>query len=99
MKKIQKLVDDICEELEGAQHYAECYVEKKAEGKMNWANRFQTMSEDELKHAGFLHELAVEEIMQIKEVFKAPAEMQDKWDEAHKHYVSKAAWIKQMLAM
>ena len=26
-------------------------------------------------------------------------EMLEKWDEAHKHYVQKAAWIKTMLAM
>ena len=24
---------------------------------------------------------------------------QEKWDEAHKHYVEKSAWIKTMLAM
>ena len=28
-----------------------------------------------------------------------PVEMLEKWDEAQKHYVEKAAWIKTMLAM
>ena len=28
-----------------------------------------------------------------------PVEMLEKWDEAHKHYVQKAAWIKTMLTM
>ena len=99
MRKIQKLVDGINEELEGAKHYAECYVEKKAAGKTQWANRFHSMAEDELAHAGYLHELAVEEIDNIRTVFKPTEEMQDKWDEAHKHYVACAAWVKQMLAM
>lgn len=99
MKHIQKIVKDIEEELEGAQHYAECYVEKKAADRTSLANRFHTMAEDELKHAGYLHEYAVEEIEQIKKVFKAPDDMVEKWDKAHKAYVTKAAWIKQMLSM
>ena len=99
MRKIQAIVDDIEEELKGAEHYAECYVEKKAAGKASWANRFHSMAEDELKHAGYQHELALEEIEQIKTVFKATDDMEERWDKAHKHYVGKAAWIKQMLAM
>lgn len=99
MKKIKELVNRIDEELHDAQHYTECYIEKKAAGKTQWANRFQSMAEDELKHAAFLHELAVSEIEQLKTVFKPPADMMDKWDEAHKHYVAEAAWIRQMLAM
>lgn len=99
MKKIKKIVEEIDEELEGAERYAECYVEKKAAGKTNWANRFHSMAEDELKHASYLHELAVEEIEQIRTVYKPMEDMQEKWDDAHKHYVTKAAWIKQMLDM
>ena len=30
---------------------------------------------------------------------KKHVETLEKWDEAHKHYVEKAAWIKTMLAM
>lgn len=30
---------------------------------------------------------------------KKHVEMLEKWDEAHRHYVEKAAWIKTMLAM
>ena len=64
-----------------------------------WANKSHTMAEDELKHASNLHELAVEEIEHIRTVFKPTDDMQDKWDEAHKCYVSKASWIRQMLEM
>lgn len=98
MKKIKELVDWIDDELEGAKCYAEKYVYKKAKGSQ-WANQFHTMAEDELKHAEIIHRLAVEEIEQLNTVFKAPEEMQAKWDESHKAYVEKAAWIRQMLAM
>lgn len=54
---------------------------------------------DELKHALWIHDIAVAEIEKLKQVYKPPVEMQEKWDESHKHYVEKAAWIKTMLAM
>ena len=99
MRSIQKLVHRIHEELEDAQYYAECYVEKKAAGKAQWASKYQKMADDELQHAAILHEFAVSEIEQLKAVFKAPADMQDKWDAEHREYVAKAAWVKQMLSM
>ena len=43
--------------------------------------------------------LAVEEIEKLKHIYKPPVEMQEKWDEAHKHYVEKYAWIKTMHSM
>ena len=49
--------------------------------------------------AGYLKDAAVAEIEKLKQVYKPPVEMQEKWDESHKHYVEKAAWIKTMLAM
>ena len=60
----------------------------------------QEMSVQELSHAMTLHEYAVQDIEQLKTVYpEIPVEMQDKWDHAHKEYVEKAAWIKQMQAM
>ena len=41
----------------------------------------------------------VEEIEKLKHIYKPPVEMQEKWDESHKHYVEKYAWIKTMLSM
>ena len=41
----------------------------------------------------------VAEVEKLKQVYQPPVEMLDKWEEAHKHYVDKAAWIKTMLAM
>lgn len=100
MRSIQKLSLNIRDELEDAQRYAECYVEKKAAGKSQWAAKYQKMAEDELQHAAYLHEFAVAEIDQLKAVFKSPPpSMMDAWEVEHKVYVEKAAWIKQMLTL
>ena len=99
MKKIADLIDCIDEEIEGAKHYAECYLDKKARNDSQWAQRFKEMSNDELKHATYIHDLAVEEIEILNRVFTPTEEMQKVWDESHKRYVEKVAWIKQMLLM
>lgn len=99
MKSIKKYVEQIEEEIEGAQDYAERYVECKAKGNMNRANRFKEMAMDELKHCGYIHEMAVQEIEEIKKVYTPPVEMQEKWERAHKVYIEKAAWVKQMLTL
>ena len=99
MKSIKKYVDDIDEEIDGAKDYAEKYVVAKAKGDMNKANRYKEMAQDELKHAMYLHEWAVAEIAEVSKVFKAPVEMEEVWEHAHKAYVERVAWVKQMLAM
>lgn len=97
MTKIKKLVEHIEEELCGAKEYAECYVEAKAKGNTQWANRYKEMANDELKHANYLHDKVVTDIEELSKVYTPPVEMQKKWDEDHKKYVEKSAWVKQML--
>lgn len=99
MRSIKNYVEAIDEELEGAKDYAEKYVERKAKGDMQSANRYKEMANDELKHASYIHEWAVKEIDEISKVYTAPVEMQEAWEKAHKEYVEKVAWIKQMLTM
>lgn len=99
MRSIKNYVEAIDEELEDAKDYAEKYVERKAKGDMQSANRYKEMANDELKHASYIHEWAVKEIDEISKVYTAPIEMQEAWEKAHKEYVEKVAWIKQMLAM
>ena len=99
MRSIKNYVEAIDEELEGAKDYAEKYVERKAKGDMQSANRYKEMANDELKHASYIHEWAVKEIDEISKVYTAPVEMQEAWEKSHKEYVEKTAWIKQMLAM
>lgn len=99
MKIIKEYVEKIDEELEGAKDYAEKYVEHKVKGDTSAATKYKEMANDELKHAMYEHEMAVKEIEEISKVYTPPAEMQKVWDEAHKKYVERAAWVKQMLAM
>jgi hypothetical protein len=99
MRAIKKYVEAIDEEIEGAKDYAEKYVECKAKGDMSKANRYKEMASDELKHAMYQHEWAVAEISEISKVFVPPADMEEKWEKAHKEYVEKTAWIKQMLSL
>ena len=99
MRIIKNLGEQLDEEIEGAKEYAEKYVECKAKGNMHRAKLYEEMANDELKHCGYIHEMAVQEIEDIKKVYTAPVDMQKKWEEAHKEYVEKVAWIKQMLAL
>ena len=99
MTKIKKLAEHIEEELCGAKDYAEKYVECKAKGDMQWANRYKEMANDEIKHAGYLHDKILADIEELSKVYTPPTEMLDKWEKDHKKYVEKSAWIKQMLAL
>lgn len=99
MRAIKKYVEAIEEEIEGAKDYAEKYVECKAKGDMSKANRFKEMASDEIKHAMYIHEWAIAEIEEIKKVFVPPVDMLEKWEKAHKEYVEKVAWVKQMLSL
>ena len=99
MTKIKKLAGHIEEELCGAKEYAEKYVECKAKGDMQWANRYKEMANDELKHAGYLHDKAVQDIEEISTVHKPTEAMAAKWEKCHKEYVEQTAGIEQMLTM
>lgn len=99
MTVIKKMVDEISEEICGAKDYAERYVEARSMSNSMWANRYKEMAQDEMKHASYLHDLAVEKIEQIRSVYEPTPEMEEMWDRSHREYVDKAAWIKMMLTM
>lgn len=99
MTKIKQYVESIDEEIEGAKNYAEKYIECKAKNSTQWANRYKEMANDELKHATYLHDKAIEDIQELERVYTPPVEMKEEWDKSHKRYVEKVAWIKQMLTL
>ena len=99
MTRIKKLADEMKDELCSAKEYAEEYLSFKAEENTTWANRYKEMANDELKHANYIHERAVTEIDELREVYTPPQKMLDKWEKDHNKYIEKAAWIKQMLSM
>lgn len=99
MTRIKELADEMKEELHSAKCYAEEYLTFKAKDNGTWANRYKEMAQDEMKHAGYLHERVVAEIEELKKVYAPPQDMSDKWESDHKKYIEKAAWIKQMLTL
>ena len=99
MTKIKKLVEHIEEELCDAKDYAEKYVEYKAKGNTQWANRYKEMANDELKHATYLHDKVTADIEELSKVYTPPTKMMEEWEKDHKKYVEKSAWIKQMLVL
>ena len=99
MRAIKKYIEAIEEEIEGAKDYAEKYVEAKAKGDIGRANRYKEMAGDEIKHATYVHEWALADTEMLSKVYTPPVEMMEKWEKAHKEYVEKIAWIKQMLAL
>lgn len=98
MTKIKRLIENMDDEIESAKNYAECYLEKKAKGD-SWASKFKDMSNDEIKHAMYLHDYIIQEIDTLRKVYTPPSEMQEAWDKSHVKYVEKVAWIKKMLEM
>lgn len=100
MKKIKDLADRIKEEIYDAKEYAERYVEAKVDGNSSAATKYKEMANDELKHAGYLHEFVVSEINKIKSSgIQYPKSMEERWQTVHAEYVDKAAWVKQMLTL
>lgn len=105
MTKIKKYVNEIAEELDDAKKYMEKALEYKAMGNMSSENMtryntYKVMSTQELEHATKLHEMAVQDIEQLKTVYpEIPNKMMDAWQKSHADFVEKAAWIKQMQAM
>jgi hypothetical protein len=92
-------VEHIEDELKGAKEYAEKFVTCKVKGNTQWANRYKEMANDELKHAGYLHDKAVADIEEISKTYTPPTEMMDMWEHEHKEYVEQAALVKQMLSL
>ena len=100
MTKIKRYVDGITDELNGAKHYIETALEYKAMGNGDRYNRYKEMSMQELNHAMALHDFAVQDIEQLKTVYReVPQKMMDAWDKSHVDFVEKTAWIRQMQAM
>ena len=100
MNKIKKYVEHIDDEICGAKEYAEKALEYKAMGNGDRYAKYRQMANDELNHAMIIHEIAVQDVEQLRTVFpEIPTEMMEEWEASHKRYVEKVAWVKQMLAM
>lgn len=97
MRLIDKMIDRVDDELEGAKKYAEMYIQEKAKGNISKANAYKEMAHDELKHAGYIHDFAVKDVESIQMVFTIPDDVMQKWEHSHKHYADCIGRIKMML--
>ena len=100
MKLIKTIVEDIKEELEGAEHYAKLATQYKDEDKA-LAENYAKMAEAELGHVNALHAQVVRIIKDWKATNgkEVPAAMQAVWDWEHEQMIDKAAGIKMLLSM
>jgi Na+-translocating ferredoxin:NAD+ oxidoreductase RnfC subunit len=99
MRLIDKMLEQLEEEVEGARDYAEKYVECKARGNMSRANRYKEMAHDELKHATFLKEMDIADIDELKKVYPMTDEEQSLWEHGHKHVNDQMAMVMHVLSM
>lgn len=99
MKIIKHLVEDIEEELEGAEHYAKLATQYKDEDR-ELADTYAKLANVELEHVDALHGQAVRMIKTQKSAgVETPAPMQAVWDWEHGKMVDTTARIKTMLTM
>lgn len=99
MKMLDKMMDELHEEVEGARCYAEKYIENKARGNTPRANKFKEMASDELKHAGYLREMAVTDEEGIKRVYNLTENEVEAWEHAHKKINDEMAMVQHLLSM
>lgn len=97
MRKIENLLHHIEEELEDAEHYAECYL---MEDDPQLKETFKSLSEQELNHASMLHDHAE----RFKEEYVAhghqvPESMMQIYMMEHEESVNLAERIKRLLSM
>lgn len=100
MKIIKNLVEDIKEELEGAEHYAKLATQYKDDDRA-LADVYAKLAGVELDHVDALHGQVVRIIKDWKATSgkETPAPMQAVWDYEHERATDKAAKIKTLLSM
>lgn len=99
MKIIHKFIEHINDELDGAKEYAEKFIENKAKGNMARAARYKEISEDEMRHATYVKDMAVSDAEDILKVYTLPVETEEAWNHTLKHFAECMAMIRQMLSM
>lgn len=97
MKIIDKFIEHLQDETDGAMEYCEKYIENKAIGNTSRAAKYKEMASDELKHAEYIENFAHSDLADIERVYTVPEEDKEEW----KHFVrkmnEKIAQIKIML--
>ena len=99
MKIIKQLVEEIREEIHGAEEYAKRATQYKEQDRQ-LADNYMRMAETELGHVDALHAQAVRLIKDQKSKgTEVPAGMQAVWDWEHEYMTDHVTRIKLMLDM
>lgn len=97
MKIIEKVIDMIQDELDGAEEYAECALKVKTEYP-SLAKRFNELSQVEMQHFKILHTEVEKLITDYREQNgEPPKEMLAIYNYEHEKAIKKAAEIKAMI--
>lgn len=96
MKKLEKHLDHIREELEGAIEYAEDYIGEKMKGNATKAQKFREMAMQEMQHAANWYEWTEQYCSELNTVMPLSDEDLDEWDKCKRYYANKTAIIKYM---
>ena len=94
MTKIDRYIETINEELDGAKMYAEFFIEYQKKNP-NWSRMFSEMATQELTHAEYIKTMAEEFAEGLPWM---PEEAKDKWEHCMRHYGEKVAVVKLMLS-
>lgn len=94
MKKVDKYVDGICDELHGAMCYAEKYIEYKNTNPQ-WARMYSEMANNELSHADNLKTIGEADITALSWISDDDKE---KWEKCMTKFADKYALVKLMLS-
>lgn len=98
MKIIQRMVEFIDDELEGAEDYVECAIKQKAEHP-RLADKFAELAEQEMNHMKILHQETVKLIEEVRQRDGAPpTDMLAVYEYEHAKQTKRAAYINQMIA-
>lgn len=99
MKIIKTIVGNICDELDGAEHYAKLATQYKDQDR-SLADVYAKMADVKLGHVNTLHEQAVRLIKEQKAAgVETPPAMQAVWDYEHENQIDKVAKIKTLLSL
>lgn len=94
MKKIEKMIKHIKEEMHGAFDYAEKYIIYK-NTKPEWSRLFAEMATDELDHASSLHKMGDEWASTLSYI---PEEDKEAWEHCGAMLAEKVAEVRMLLS-
>lgn len=99
MKQIKQIVEDIREELDGAEHYAKLSMKYK-ETEKELSEMYAELASQELVHVNRLHGKAVDLIKAAQaKGMEIPTGMQAVYDWEHERMIERKAKIKTILDM